>query len=305
MTRRVFLDGAGGFVGKAVLDRLIEKHWTIRALSRGKLHRDSPQVLPFRGTLDDGLVLDAAIGGVSAVVHLVGIIMERSRDGVTFQHVHVDGTRAVVEACKKAGVRRYIHMSALGTRADAASEYHRTKWQAEQIVRGSGLDFTIFRPSMIHGPGGFMTIEAMWARKKAPPPLFVQPFMPYFASNPAGTIQPILVDDVARAFVEALDKPETIGTTIDLGGPEVMTWQQMHQTASKCIVGRRRMTAPIPARVGRLLAGVGLGPMLGFNRDQVIMATEQNTCDLSAFQSTFGWTPVSFEASLSKYADQL
>ncbi|MBV8782476.1 MAG: hypothetical protein JO353_13855 [Phycisphaerae bacterium] len=158
---------------------------------------------------------------------------------------------------------------------------------------------------MIHGPGGFMKMEAMWARKKAPPPLFFQPFMPYFSTDPPGRIQPVYVNDVARAFVEALDRPETIGKTFALGGPESMTWPQMHASASKIIVGHQRLSAPIPARMGRLMAAAGLGDLLGFNRDQVIMAGEDNSGDIRPFVETFGWMPVSFESALRQYLYQL
>src|SRR4029079_943824 len=112
-----------------------------------------------------------------AVIHLVGIIMERRHKRVTFERIHFEGTHSIVDAAQRNGIRRYLHMSALGTRHDAVSTYHRTKYAAEEYVRASGLDWTIFRPSLIHGPRGeFIQMEAAWARYKAPPFLF----MPYF-----------------------------------------------------------------------------------------------------------------------------
>ena len=104
-----------------------------------------------RGGLFEAAALDEGMRGCDAVVHLVGIIRERPSRGVTFGAVHLEGTRRVVDAAARNGVRRYVHMSALGTRPDAASDYHRTKYEAEEYVRAGGSDWTIFRPSLIHG----------------------------------------------------------------------------------------------------------------------------------------------------------
>jgi NADH dehydrogenase len=258
------------------------------------------------GDLLDGPTLEAGMHGCTSVIHLVGIIREKPRQGVTFDRVHREGTIAVVEAARRAGVRRLVHMSALGTRPDAISNYHRTKHQAEQAVQTSGLDWTIIRPSLIHGPGGeLMRMEAMWARKKAPPPLFFTPFMPYFGGKRAGRIQPVYVKDVARAFVDAIEKPKTIGRVYELGGPKAMTWPKFHRICARAIVGQERWTAAMPVGVAKLLCAVGIAPLLGFNRDQVIMSLEDNTCDLTKFTDDFGWGPNDFEETLQTYAGRL
>ena len=116
-------------------------------------------------------------------------------------------------------------MSALGSRPDAVATYHRTKFEAESYVRASGLDWTIFRPSLIHGPRGeFMTMEAGWARGRRAPFLF----MPYFGGGllgrrDGGLVQPVYVRDVARAFADALENPATIGEVYLIGGPDAMS----------------------------------------------------------------------------------
>src|SRR5215208_5826486 len=122
-------------------------------------------------------------------------------------------------------------MSALGTRSDAVSQYHKTKYKTERYVMESGLDWTIFRPSMIHGAKGeFMKMEAAWARGEAAPFLF----MPYFGAGAlgrggAGKLQPVSVKDVAGAFVEALGNPKTVGEIYPLAGAQVVTWPEMHR----------------------------------------------------------------------------
>jgi NADH dehydrogenase len=307
MPGQVFVTGGSGFVGSAVIDELLRRQYHVTALShrRGLASQGSVRVV--EGGLFSREALDEGIRGCDAVIHLVGIIMEKKRKGVTFERMHFEGTRSIVDATLRNGVRRYVHMSALGTRPDAVSNYHKTKYRAEEYVRASGLDWTIFRPSLIHGPKGeFMAMEAKWSRFRAPPFLF----MPYFGGGPfgrggAGKLQPVFVDDVARAFVDALEKPNTIGEIYPLAGPDEVTWPQMHQTVSQAIVGRKRKTAAIPAWYAKIVTSIAPSGLLPFNRDQVIMSQEDNTADLTKFVDAFGFRPQAFESSLNTYAKQL
>jgi NADH dehydrogenase len=304
--RRVFVTGGSGFVGSAVIDALVARGYQVNALvHRKKLERDD--VRSIEGGLFDDRALDAGMRDAEAVIHIVGIIMERPSKGITFERMHFEGTQRVVDAAKRNGVKRYLHMSALGVRPSAVSDYHKTKYRAEEYVRGSGLDWTIFRPSVIHGPRGeFVQMQAKWARGKAPPFLF----MPYFGAGlmghgGAGNLQPVYVGDVARAFVDALEKPQTVGEVYPLGGPDVVSWPRMHHIVSRAVVGRERWAVPIPVWKAKLLTHVVPGPLLPFNRDQVIMSQEDNTCDLSKFVSDFGWTPRGFEETVKSYANAL
>ena len=306
MSDRIFVTGGSGFVGSAVIAALVERGYGVNALSNHRSIESPGDVKTFRGGLFDPAVLDHGMNGCAGVIHLVGIIMENPAKGMTFERIHHQGTVAVVDAAKRNGVKRYEQMSALGVRADAVSEYHKTKWKAEEYVRASGLDWTIFRPSMIHGPkGDFMKMEAMWARGRAPAPLFVQPFMPYFGRKSAGLLQPVFVGDVARAFVEALTKPQTVGKIYPMGGAQRVTWPQLHEIVAQAVVGHKRLVAAIPVGVAKFLAAVGIAPVLGFNRDQVIMSQQDNTCDMGEFVRDFGWEPGAFGASVSEYAKQL
>lgn len=306
MPGRIFVTGASGFVGSAVVDELIRRNYQVKALSHNRT-LPAAAVDAMHGSIFDHDVLEDGIRGCDAVIHLVGIIFERPSKGITFQRVHFEGVKNVVDAAKRAGVKRYVHMSALGTRPDAVSEYHKTKYAAEEYVRASGLEWTIIRPSMIHGPKGeFMQIAAKWARGTAPPFLF----MPYFGAGAfgeggAGLLQPVYVNDVARAFVDSVENRRTIGEIYLLGGMQKLTWPQLHKSISSHVVGKARLALPMPVWQAKLFAAIGVGGLLGFNRDQVIMSQEDNTCDLSKFKETFGWTPLAFEEALKNYAGAL
>jgi NADH dehydrogenase len=301
--RIIFVTGGSGFVGSAVIDELLQKKFRVRALvHRAPIEKDGVESVP--GGLFGGHLAEA-MAGCAAVIHLVGIIMERG--AATFEKIHVDGTKAVVDAAKQAGVGRYIHMSALSTRENAKSAYHRTKWDAEQHVVRHAPAWTIFRPSLIHGPGGEFTEQlAKWARGRAAPWVV----MPYFGggllgTGGAGKLQPVHVDDVAKAFVGAIDLPAARGRIYNLAGPEVLTWPQMHRVASEAVRGKPKRSLPIPAWYAGLLTRVVPGSLLPFNRAQVQMSQEDNTGDVTEYLNDFGRVPRPFTSSFRDYAGQL
>jgi nucleoside-diphosphate-sugar epimerase len=308
MIPKVFVTGASGFVGRAVVKELLGRRYLVHALvNRRPVAGTDELVKTCSGGLFDSSALAEGIRGCAAVIHLVGILTENADEGVTFERVHVEGTRRMVAGATQAGVRRFVHMSALGSRPGAPTEYHRTKFEAEQIVRQSGLDWTIIRPSLIHGPGSdFMRQEARWSRHRAPPFLF----MPYFGAGPlgcrtVGRLQPIYVADVARAIVDAMENPQHVGEVHLLGGPDRVTWPDLHRMCSSAISGSPHLALPIPAWSGRLMSTVLPPALLPFNRDMVEMSQEDNTCDMTKFKAGFGWEPRPLEATLKEYADQL
>src|SRR5882724_11550516 len=167
---QVFLTGATGFVGKHMLQRLLAEGHAVRALVRDpKKISQVADAAPtqgraefFPGDVVEGIGLDTAMQGCDAVMHLVGIIVEKGKN--TFDAVHHIGTRNVVEAAKRNGIKRFIQMSALGVRKDGVAAYQTSKWKGEEEVRHSGIPYCILRPSVIFGPGdGFVAqmIETM------------------------------------------------------------------------------------------------------------------------------------------------
>jgi NADH dehydrogenase len=176
-------------------------------------------------------------------------------------------------------------MSALGTRPDARSRYHRTKWAAEEAVRASGLDWTILRPSLIYGPEDhFVNLYAGMARW-----LPVLPVM----GNGLNQLQPVCVENVARCFVGALNQPASIGRVIDLCGPDRLTFLEVIE-AILAASGRRRMKLRIPLALARLQAAAleKLCPLLlhkaaPLNRDQLLMLQEDNVGDEATARNLF------------------
>jgi NADH dehydrogenase len=215
----VFVTGGTGFVGRAILRELAARGHRARLLARDPdAARARTASLPgerefCQGDVLEASLLSAALAGADAVIHLVGIISEIGRQ--TYENVHTRGAENLVAAAKAAGVRRFVQMSALGVRANAVARYHKSKWAAEECVRASGLDWTIFRPSIIYGPGdGFVNLFARMSRWL--------PVLPVMGSG-KNLMQPIAVEDVARCFVGALATPrgveQGVGFALD-AGPE-------------------------------------------------------------------------------------
>ena len=292
----VFITGATGFVGHAVLQRLCAAGHVVRCLVRrgsegrlrglGAIARIEGDVLTRRGLEED-------MAGCDAVIHLVGIIREHRAANVTFERVHVEGTRNVLEAAKAAGVQRYLHMSALGTRPGAASRYHRTKWAAEEAVRASGLGWTIFRPSIIYGRGdGFVTLLASMVRRL--------PIVPVIGSG-RQRLQPIGVEQVAAGFAEALERPATIKQTYEVGGPEAVTMLELLDLIGRALGRRRVRKVHVPLRAMTPVARL-LHPLPGFpvTPDQLLMLGEDSVCDPRPFFDAFQLEPVPLAAGLER-----
>lgn len=319
----VALTGATGFVGRHIADRLLEQGYRVRALVRSpeKAKRvlasaaiDDGRLTLSEGTLGDPDALRHLVKGCDACIHLVGIIREAK--GQTFEHVHVDGTRSIVEACRQhASGMRYVHMSALGVGPDKRAGYRDTKHQAERIVKGSGLAWTIVRPGLIHGHDGEFTQMAVeWVRGKAPPYLF----LPYFSrwkqngwGFEAPTVAPVFVDDVADIFVGALQTDTSIRRTYDIAGGGRLSFPEMLKTYARNLepkpkdrpaIGLPWVIAAWQARVASLL---GLGRLLPFDEGMAIMGGRDSVSDNAGVIADFGFTPAEFETSLKSYAHRL
>ncbi len=319
----IAVTGATGFVGRHIVTQLLGAGYSVRALARStekaarvfdQANIDRGRIAICEGSLENPDTLRHLIEGSDGCIHLVGIIRETR--GQSFEQVHVDGTQAIVQACRQhqPGMR-YVHMSALGVGPDKRAGYRDTKHRAEKIVRGSSLQWTIIRPGLIHGPDGEFTQMAVdWVRGKAPPYLF----LPYFSrwkhdgfGFEAPSVAPVFVDDVARVFVEALSKENTIGRAYDLAGSQRVLFPEMlriyarnlsQEPRSRPAIGLPWFVAALQARIAGL---VGLGGLLPFDEGMAIMGGRDSVCDNASVITDFGLTPAEFETSLHTYADQL
>lgn len=292
----ILVTGGTGFVGNEIVRKLLEGASSVRVLAR---HPEKARALAgplcqlHEGDVTSASsVLNAITPEIETVIHLVGILAE-SR-GAAFRAVHVEGTRNVVEACKSRGVSRLLHMSALGAREGAASTYHRTKWEAEEIVRASGLDYTIFRPSVIFGPLDHFT--NVFARMMRLLPVVIVP------GSGKNMMQPVFVEDVARAFTLSLKRKDTVGRTLELGGPEALTFDEIIEKIGE-VTGHKRMKLhmPMPLMKANALLAEKLLSKPPFSRDALKMLEEDNTTKLNALVEVFGLLPRTLSEAMREY----
>ncbi len=290
------ITGATGFVGREVVKQARAAGQDVRAVVRDPRRvaawATKNNVEMFHGNVLFAPSLAGAMDGALAAIHLVGIINEWREN--TFHRAHVEATQNVVVAAKQAGVKRFIHMSALGTRENAPSRYHQTKWDAEQMVRNSGLAWTIFRPSLVYGPGDIsINVLARLVR--------LAPVIPVLG-NGQTRIQPVSVEVVARCFIAALYTDESVGRTYDLCGPESFTWDELFDKL-RVVTGKRNPKLHLPLPAARVM-GWALGKLLRkppFNREQAIMAAEDNTGDPRPAELAFGISQEPFDQSIARY----
>lgn len=221
---KVIVAGGTGFLGRHVTATLCAAGCRVTVLARG-----TRVTAPAEGV--EFVPCDVGVGpipiellrGSDALINLVGI--KRKEGEQTFARVHVVATRHLLAAAKALGLRRFVHVSVVCSRPDTRSGYHDTKWQAEQLVRGSGLDFTILKPAVIYGPGDDMVTHLVKMIR----------FAPVFPVVGRGNsiLQPVHVRDVALAAVRALERDQAIGKTYDVVGPTRMTLREVVGTVAE------------------------------------------------------------------------
>ena len=240
----VLVTGATGFVGGHVVRALLAAGLPVRCLVRDPgratgLEEQGCEVVA--GDMTDPAGLRRAVEGVRAVVHLVSIRQGRDEQ---FERIMTAGTRDLVAAAKEAGVGRFVHMSALGVSEQTKDlvPYYRAKWEMEQAVQGAGLPYVIFRPSFVFGTDGGILPTFRKIAKLAP----VTPI----TGSGRQRIQPIWVDDVAAYFTRAIDLDAATNRTFELGGPDVVSWDELW-TRLKRALGVHRPSIHVPMALMR------------------------------------------------------
>lgn len=273
---RVLVLGGSGFVGRHLCEKLARLTCQVtvptRHIGNAKHLQVMPQVTLLRVDVHNEPALAALLKGHDAVVNLVAILHGTE---AAFNRAHVDLPQTLARACLAAGVKRVVHVSALGAASDAPSMYQRSKARGEQVLRSAGLDLTVLRPSVIFGAEDkFLNLFAKLQR--------IFPVVPLAG---AGTrFQPVWVEDVANAIVRCLQDAETTGQTFDICGPDVVTLKQLVQLAAKASginQGRGRPVISLPMALGRaqaaLMALAPGEPLM--SRDNLASMTVDNISD--------------------------
>ncbi|HEY3308867.1 MAG TPA: complex I NDUFA9 subunit family protein [Desulfuromonadaceae bacterium] len=290
---KIFIAGGTGFVGGHLTRELLDRGHALRLLVHKKNGVHKVGVEQVEGDITSPESFESALEGCEAIINLVGIIREFPTRKITYERLHVQASANLLAGARKAGIKRYLHMSALGSRPNAVSDYHRTKFRAEELVRASGLDWTILRPSLIFGPkDAFVNMLAGQMR--------LAPVMPIIGDGNY-RLQPIHADDVARCFALALELPATIGQIYELCGNDRMSYIELVDTIAAAMgratpfklhapLGLMKLIVPIMQRL----------PPFPITSDQLQMLIEENICD-GRWKLTFGFEPRGFKEGIAEY----
>jgi uncharacterized protein YbjT (DUF2867 family) len=293
----ILVTGGTGFVGPKIVHRLRAEDRPVRCLVRDP---ERAKTLAswgcelVQGDVTDRESLRRAVDGCDVVVHLVALIQGKPEE---FERIMTQGTRHVVDAAKEQGVRRFVLMSALGTSEETRdlAPYFRSKWDMEQTVKGSGLEHVIFRPSFIFGKdGGALATFQRVVR--------LSPVIPLFGAGDQ-RVQPIWIDDVAEYYAAAIDRQDAANRTFELGGPEIVTYEELYDRIKR-VLGKRRPKLHVPFGLMRVNAAIlealpGPSPL---TRDQLKMLAVDNVVSNSDAQETFRIDLVPLDEQLRRAA---
>ncbi len=290
----ILVTGGTGFVGSHLMKRLASEKIQTRCLARktSDIERlKEPGIEVAYGDVLDKESLEKAVEGVEAVIHLVGIIIEHK--GATFEIIHTQGTKNLVEVSTEAGVQRFIYISALGARENARSRYHKTKWEAERAVINSAMEYVIFRPSIMIGEGGeFITMLSKIVRWA--------PIIPIIDGE--SKVQPIYVENTVDCIIRSLTDPKTTSRIFEIAGPDQITYKELFLTLMEVLeIDNPTLQIPVifmwPAAY--ILEGVMEKPPI--TTQQLIMLQEDNICDIREMQEVFNLKLVPLREALKSF----
>ncbi len=287
---QVFVTGATGFIGSYVLKALQEQEIGLRCLIRGRAPKGVSAV---RGDVTVPSTLEGAMDGCDAVIHLVGIIDEHRERGITYEALHVDATRHILNEARRAGVEKFVHMSANGAAPNGVSRYQTTKWHAEELVRAAGFShWTILRPGIVFGEPGPGTIE--FCTRLARELILPLPAIPLFGKGD-NRLQPVSVEEVAEALVQGLTLAEAHGRTVTAVGQEPFTYREVVDAIALGLGRKPRPKIAMPVGLMRQLVR-RLGPLgiVPISIDQFEMLITGNTGDPNPFYELFDLEPKPF-----------
>lgn len=292
---RIFITGASGFVGNHIIRILINAGHIARCLVHARTpYSDSAGIELFQGDILDPKTLLAGVTGCDAIIHLVGIIRPKPKHGITFERLHVEASKNVIQAAQLAGVKRYLHMSANGAdQNNTSADYLRTKGEAEELVRNSGLDWSIFRPSLIVGSGGEFT--AMLRQQ-----VQFLPTIPVIGSGKY-MLMPVAIEDIAQGFVKALTIKGSTGQTYQCCGPDRCSYDGLidifANTMGKDKVRKMHVPLSIMQPLTRIMERFTAYPITS---EQITMLLSGNTCSDTDWYRQLELTPTPLADSIKK-----
>ncbi len=303
----VLVTGATGYVGSYILRELLRENHTPHCLIRGSAENLAVQdeaIEVVSGDITEPSSLATAFADCTAVIHLVGIIEEHPARGVTFERLHVDGTRNVVDAAQAAEIERFIHMSANGARPDASTEYQRSKWEAEQIVKDADFaHWTIFRPALLFGkpdPGRPEFSSRLLNDLIRPFPL-----LPVFGDG-SYELQPVHATEVAEAFVQALSVKAAHHQTYVAAGRDRFSYVEVLDRIAEGAGLEPKPKVYVPLLLARMgVYTAGRAGLLPISPAQFEMLIEGNTGDESAFYSDFELSATPYTAENLAYLETM
>jgi len=279
----ILVTGGSGFIGRRVVARLADGGNGVRVAARGQRPADLPSgVEAVLANVLSGDGLAEAMSGIERAVHMVAVIRESGDQ--TFEGVIRRGTERVAGAAKLAGVQKLVYVSAIGAQDNPTYPYLYAKWWAERAIASSGIKYTILRPSIVFGEGDeFINALAGLVR--------YNPIVPV-AGNGRAKFQPIWVEDLVTCIVACLDEDAHDGQTLELGGPEHLTYDDMLEIVKKSL-GKSRLKAHVPLALMRPLAQVmeWVLPKPPVTREQLKMLALDNTTDTDSVMRSFGVQP--------------
>ncbi len=292
----ILITGGTGFVGSHLIKRLIDEGHEVRCVIR----EDSKKIDRIKGLgaeIVHGDVTDAnslidACKGIDIIVHLVGIIQEEK--GMTFQSIHVDGTQNLINAAKKNNVKLFYYQSANGADKDGATSYFRTKAEAEEIVKNSGIDYIIFRPSLIYGNGDQFVLRL----KKI---IHDAPVIPIIGSGES-LLQPIFIDDLVACLIKAITTLQLKNRTFCIAGPEQIRFKDViMRIADAMQINKPKIHFPVFFMKPAAMIMETFLSKPPVTREQIIMMQGDNICDIKEMKKVFNIEPIPFNDGLRRF----
>jgi NADH dehydrogenase len=302
---KFFIAGGTGFIGSHLIKFLSNKgYFDIRCLVRSEEKKKICESAGFEaviGDITEDQSIENKLEGCQVVIHLVGIIEEKAK--MTFQKVHVDGTKNLVDEAKKAGIRHIFYQSALGASVNSFSKYYTTKAEAEKIVRTSGIPYTIFRPSLVVGEGDGFT-------EKLKDLINLGPFIPIPGDGNA-RFQPLYVEDWIKCFLSLFSGGLPSASKIyEFGGPEHLTYNEIIiQLMEAMKVNKPLIHLPL----GLIKLGLPFSNLIqkfgnvlkkkipSATLEQLLLLQQDNICELNSVEKNFGFKPITYREALRLY----